>query len=404
MSTTNNDRREFSKNAGIAGEISNSVSTKAKLHLTAKDFKNVIPKEGEVIPGMAEQGKGIRHYVESEYAKARAVLVGNASELWIPDVDMWEYNNLLKGAPEELKDFMVKYGGTNLWESNPEIAQQMKSESDALAAAFRKHGVHVIRNETGSTPKELVDYNYAWSGQRQWTLFGQSASESFGHAFVSFWEVSNSCISELAHREAINEIMKNDKEAIWMSMPAHFPAADRKNLGPFLAPGDPIVLNKKVIIGIGVEDPSHINDPSKPRSSGDEYGAEILTRMLKPLGWETEIVYFNSNYTYHIDCMMAPLEEGLVAVYEEALITPLEEIEALKGWEVIKVSYEDFKQGACNNEPLGDQKLILPAGCDNLVSELEGRGWLCEQVPYNTIYSLTGSGIHCSTAGIWRQS
>jgi hypothetical protein len=41
-----------------------------------------------------------------------------------------------------------------------------------------------------------------------------------------------------------------------------------------------------LVLGIGVADPSHIKDPTKQRSSGDECGAEVLRRMLKPFGWE----------------------------------------------------------------------------------------------------------------------
>ena len=41
-----------------------------------------------------------------------------------------------------------------------------------------------------------------------------------------------------------------------------------------------------LVLGIGVADPSHIKDPTKQRSSGDEFGAEVLRRMLKPFGWE----------------------------------------------------------------------------------------------------------------------
>jgi hypothetical protein len=51
----------------------------------------------------------------------------------------------------------------------------MKSESDALVEAYRREGVHVIRNETGHTPQSLINYHTGWSGEPSMTLYGQSA-------------------------------------------------------------------------------------------------------------------------------------------------------------------------------------------------------------------------------------
>ena len=35
---------------------------------------------------------------------------------------------------------------------------------------------------------------------------------------------------------------------------------------------------------------------------------------------------------------------------------------------------------------------------------VEKRGWTCIEVPYETCYTTFGSGIHCSTASIWREA
>ena len=366
-------------------------------------IKKLAEETGELIPGMRAQGKGIKSYVETEYAPAKAVLVGNPSVIGCPNGETWEYANMFRHAPDEFKAYIKKYGGTNLWDTDPATAEKMAMESDALAAAYRKAGVHVIRNETGYTPEKLINYNRSWSEQMQFTLYGQSAAETFGHVFVSFWETSNSNISEIAHREAIIEMIENDPEAVWLTMPVHFPFVDRQQIGPFLAPGDPIVADKLAIIGIGVADPSHIKDRSKPRSSGDELGAEILSRMLKPYGWKTEIVYFNSKLTYHIDCLLTLLEEGLMAhpKGDDIFWTPLPK--EFDDWEVIEISMEDHWEGAENNEPLGNKRIVMPAGTKKFAKDLEKRGWECFEVPYSTIWHTFHSGIHCSTASIWRE-
>ena len=199
---------------------------------------------GELIPGMREQGKGIRMYCETDYAPLKACLVGNPSFIGCPNAETWEYANMFRHAPDEFKAYIKKHGGTNLWDTDPATAEKMAIESDALAAAYRKAGVRVIRNETGHTPEKLVNYNRSWSEQLQFTLYGQSAGEVFGNVFVSYWETSNSNISEITHREAIIEIIENDPEAVWLTMPVHFPFVDRPQIGPFMAPGDPIIFDK----------------------------------------------------------------------------------------------------------------------------------------------------------------
>jgi len=359
------------------------------------------PTEVELIPGVREQGKGLKCYVEADYAPLKACIVGNPSAIYLPNPDTWEYANILAKAPDEMKAYMRKHAGRNLKDSDPEMWEKMAKESDGLAEAYRKNGVRVIRNDTGHTPQELVDYTLSWSRQKQMTLFGQSAGEVFGHLFVGMHEVSNSFAQELTHREAMVEIMKNDPEAIMVSMPTLVPTPDYPQPGPYLSPGDPVIFDKKVVIGLGVKDPSDIKDPMKPRSSGNEFGAEMLRRLLKPFGWSVEVVYFDMKFTYHIDCLWGVLEEGLMAMPKGAMLSEMPEF--LKDWEILEVPYEEHKMGFSNNEPLGNKRLVMPAGCPTMVKTLEKRGWDCVEVPYETIYSTIGSGIHCSTASIWRE-
>ena len=272
----------------------------------------------------------------------------------------------------------------------------------ALAEAYRKNGVRVIRNESGSTPQELIDYTLSWSRQKQMTLFGQSAGEVFGHVFLCMHEVSNSYVQEITVREAMVEVMKNDPEAVFVSMPALVPTADYPQPGPFLSPGDPIIFDKKVLVGIGVADPLHIKDPMKPRSSGNEFGAEMLRRLLRPFGWTVDVVYFNTKFTYHIDALVAPLEEGLISMPKDCFWTPLPDW--LKDWEILETTWEDHAMGSTSFLPPSGKKLVLPAGTKKYAKDLEKRGWDLVEVPYENIYGIIGSGVHCSTCAIWRES
>lgn len=356
----------------------------------------------DLIPGVREQGKGLRVYVESDYAPLKACIVGNPSAINLPNPDTWEYANILSKVPEEKRAYMRKHAGRSLKESDPAMWEKMAMESNALAEAYRKNGVKVIRNESGSTPLELVDYTLSWSRQKQMTLFGQSAGETFGQVFVCMHEVSNSYAQELTVREAIVEVMKNDPEAVFVSMPALVPTADYPQPGPFVSPGDPLIFDKTVVVGIGVSDPSHIKDTLKPRSSANEFGAEMLRRLLRPFGWDVEVVYFNTKFTYHIDALVGVLEEGLMAMPKDCLFTPFPD--KFKDWEVMEVSLEDHDLGASNNEPLGSKRLVVPKGLKKFAKDMEKRNWELVEVPYEMIYTIIGSGIHCSTASIWRES
>ncbi len=408
-------RREFVKATGIGaaaiaagGGAMAPGEARAGGHESGGKMSKPIPgfdkphTDVDLIPGVREQGKGLRCYVESDYAPLKACIVGNPSAIYLPNPDTWEYANVLAKASDEMKGYMRKHAGRNLKESDPEMWEQMAMESDALADAYRKNGVRVIRNESGSTPQELVDYTLGWSRQKQMTLFGQSAGETFGNVFVCMHEVSNSYAQELTVREAIVEVMKSDPEAVFVSMPALAPTPDFPQPGPFLSPGDPLVFDKHVVVGLGVADPSHIKDTMKPRSSGNEFGAEMLRRLLKPFGWDVHVVYFDIKYGYHIDVIVSTLEEGLMAMPKDALLTPMPDF--LKDWEVMEVSYEDNKIGCNNNEPLGNKKLVVTSGTKQFGKDLEKRGWDLVEVPYQTIYETIGSGIHCSTASIWRES
>jgi len=349
------------------------------------------------VPGMREQGDGIKCYVESEYAPLKACMVGNPSSIIIPDLSTWEMNNMFAHSPDDVRAYLKQHGGQDMKEVDPGKYDQIVKESHALAETYRREGVKVIVNE-GETPREIVEYNTGWSRQRHLSIYGQSAFEVFGHCLVSLWEVSVS-FGELVHREAMVNIVENDPDAVWLTMPALYPTADKPQLIN-LTPGDPRIFPNTIVIGIGLPDPAHIGDFSKPRSSGNELGAEILRRMMKPFGWDVQVVYFNTHYAYHLDCVMAVLDEGLLAMPKDCLWTPLPE--QYRDWEVIEVSHEDVMNGACNNVPLGNKRLVLTEGTE-LARTLEKRGWTCIEVPYTTCYRTFGSGIHCSTASIWRE-
>lgn len=353
-----------------------------------------------------EQAKGIRCYMESEFAPLKACLAGDAETVYGPNPDTPEYVNMLgESMDEETLNYLRKIQNKNLKDVDPEMYEQWKYESDTLAKTLRKEGVRLIRNETGFVPNEILNFQTGWGGPMFLSLFGQSAFEVVGNCFISTWEVGVMRHIELLYRAATNEIMKNDPNAVWLTMPFPSPNSSKAINHPMLSPGDfRIMPNKIVIIGIGVSDASHISDLSKPRSSGDEYGVEILRRMLKPFGWRVETVYFDSRLTYHIDCLMMAIDEGVIGLPDDGkhgLWTALPK--EFENWEIVDVPVEELHMGVCNNEVIGNKRVLMTEGAKQTKREIEKLGYTPVEVPYSSIYEHTGSGIHCSLGKYWRE-
>lgn len=361
--------------------------------------------DAKIVKGMREQGKGIKLYGESEYAPLKAAIVGNPFGIYIPDVDKPEGAQMFKHHPKESLAYLRKHKNKNLRDVDPKMYDIMAKESNALADAYRQAGVHVIRHES-DLPDEIRDYSLGWSGMRQISIYGGTVGEVLGNIFIRAWEVSYSSAFDFLHREAMVEAFKNSPDAVWLEMPqlypnVTFPEGGANYPGPFTSIGDFRIFPKHLVLGIGVADPAHINDPTKQRSSGDEFGAEVLRRMLEPFGWKVSIVYFDSRMSYHVDCVMVPLEEGLLTMPKNALWTELPK--PYCDWEVIEMDLEDLKIGCGNSLSIGNKRLVMPQGSKKLAKDLDKRGWTPIEVPYKTLYTTFGSGIQCSTCSIWRE-
>ena len=359
------------------------------------------PPPKNVVPGMAEQGKGLKLYVESEYAPLKAAMTGNPSAVWIPNPDSPEMGNLCANETEEFRAWLREYKHRPIAEAHRPTYENMKKESNALAEALRREGVKLIRNETGHSPEGLVKYHTAWGGEPSQSLYGKSCGQVFGNNFVAMSEVTNSSMHEGTIREAIVEMFADHPETTWLTMPPIWPTTEYPNVGPFMAP-EHKVFKGTVVVGIGVTDPSHIDDLTKPRSATNELAAEVLRRMMEPHGWKVETIYFDSRFTYHIDCLVSLLDEGLMAYPKDSFWTEFPE--EFRDWEVIDVPIEDHKKGAENNVVLGDKRLVIVEGTTGFKKQLEDRGWRLIEVPYSTIWGRFHSGPLCSTFAFWRES
>ena len=353
----------------------------------------------EVILGMQKQGEGIKLHVDAEFAPLKAAVVGNSAGVQVANPDTWEMQNLFKHSSDILKKLVAEHAGKNLKDADPAMYDRVVAESSGLADTLRRNGVKVVRYNQDTLPDNLQNYNYSWSKQKQMTMLGQGGGDVVGTCLVSVWEITVNSIQEIMVRDAINEIMLSNPDAVWLTMPVMFPDVERRPVGPFSC-ADWLVFEKTVYVGLGVEDPAHIKDTTVPRSANDEYTTETMRRLLKPYGWDVKPWYFSSKHSYHIDCVVKPLERGLM-IFPEGGVWHLPD--EIKDWEVIDVDPVEQAKGACNCLVLDRKKVVLVKGCPKLVRDLEKRNFDVIEIDYETIWNLTGSGIHCSVMHLWRE-
>lgn len=162
------------------------------------------------------------------------------------------------------------------------------------------------------------------------------------------------------------------------------------------------VSSKVVLAGFGVQDPSHIGDLSKPRTAGDELGAEVLRRMLRPYGWTVENMYFDSRVGYHWDCILGIYAEGVIGLPRQAVFTDLPF--RFHDWDIIDLELDEIARGAANTVPLADNRVLIPPNCPLLAEELTKRDITPVEVDrYDIIFANYGSGLHCSMVSLWRE-
>ncbi|CAB1081360.1 hypothetical protein D1AOALGA4SA_9013 [Olavius algarvensis Delta 1 endosymbiont] len=368
---------------------------------------NTVSTAEEYVPGIREQAKGIKINSESLFRPLKACITGTPDQIYLPDPDrIVAMGNLLKGnSDENLLNYLRKHADKNLKDADPEMYEKCRADSDALAKAYRDHGVKVIRNESGIVPEELIEWQTGWGGPKYLSLFASGAGEVLGNIFVNTHEIFPN-FTELAHRDAFREIFKNDPDAVWLTMPQLYPSSVHPTCWPYTSPADFRVFPDKLcFICIGVAEESHIHDRSQPRSSGEEEGFEILRRMLKPYGWRLVPLYFNSKYTYHIDCGIGPVAEGVIGIPTGGPGPFLWQglPDELKDWEVIDVPWEDHKELACNCVVVDEKKVVIPEKAVNFAEEIAKRGYEPVPVPYHNITEMTGSGIQCSTMILERE-
>jgi len=355
-----------------------------------------------MIAGLREQAKGQKVYVEHEFARLKGVILGNPESMYLPDPFHPCWYTSLRSLPRDRLLWLAANRGKHVRDAAPQLWECIVNGLETLAGIYRQAGVHVIQN-TEPPPAEIINYTAGWLGEygKHWAFDAQAFGAVFGNVIVNFRDIQPSirykCIEYV---EAAMGLVANDPNAIWLAMPDPLPLATA--FGAALSPSDIRIFPEKlVIVAHGVFDKAHITDPSKPRSSGNELGAEVLRRILAPFGWRVEQIYFDASYGPHIDTLMPVISEGLIAINKDVLLTELPK--ELRNWEQINIERDEYMMGAGNSVPLTNDVHAITAGAKQYIREVEKRGIDVIPVPFGEVYNATGSGMHCATFSYWRE-
>ena len=362
---------------------------------------------------MTPQFKGVRAHVDHASARARAIFLGDPNCWIIPDPDIPEMAQLLADSGGNKIDMWRENKGGYLKDVDPELFGKLKEESDGLAKAYRDAGVHIIRNNHCEYPQGIINFNEGWKGPQFLSAFLGQAYHVFGDILFYSWETAPCRITEYAFRQGTMELFEASPDLMYYGMP--FPEPNIAINGPgtvALCPADIRQMpNKHILFGFGVNDASVIPRTYDHRtadglcSSGNPVGAEMAMRFFRSQGYTSEIFFYDSRITYHFDCLMMNIKEGMVGLPD----VPGYGIwggklpKCIEDWEILPIPMEDIHRGAANAAPIGDGRVILNGACTKTIDRMEKMGLEPIPVPYDTHYQLIGSNIDCTDGHLWRE-
>ncbi|WP_095506939.1 hypothetical protein [Paraferrimonas sedimenticola] len=367
---------------------------------------------------LTPQFEGQRAFVEHGFARYRTAYVGDPQAVYVPDPDVGEMDAMTgDSCSDDVRDFWRKHKDQNLRDVAPELWEEMAQESDGLAKALRDCGVKVIRNEECEYPEGIINNNDAWRGPKFCSIYGgPTYGRIIENYFMQIWECGPVRQYEFAMRNGTMELFKATPELQYRSMPYPEPDVNMRGVGNLAGVDNAapkLFPNKQILFGWGLPDASLIpaaydektcNDHT---SAGNPMGGKfMMERIMQEAGFTSEEVFFDSNLTYHFDCVMMMIQEGLVGLPDTENFGLLQEQlpECLKDYEIMPIPLEDIARGASNAPTIGDGRILIDNRCTETMKRLEARGIEPVPVKYSTLWDTFNSGMDCSDAEIWREN
>jgi len=313
--------------------------------------------------------------VHHEWGKLHEVVIGIS-----PAEDFVVFHEISqRWLLPEGEAFSRKHKGQRLIDVDPEKAQRIDRQVEALAELVARQGVKVHRPERLQGEERTF---LAPNGEGA-QLFARDGVIVIGHHAI---EGSLRLKCRQRERYGLRPVIQQAVArhgAQWSSVPLGSPACVD---GPFLEGGDTLLNGHEIYVGMS-------------GCASDMAGIDWLQALLGER-YRVIPVALRSN-VLHLDCALALIRPGLVVYCPEKLIDGLPM--ALRGWDAVTVSTDEANKLATNGLILEEGRIIVDADNQRVIEELRKRRMDVIPLPFDGPIS-TGGGLRCAHHPLWRES
>lgn len=316
----------------------------------------------------------MRFGAHHEWGKLREVVIGiSPAEEFVVF-----HEESMRWLPEAELERSRKYAGRRLIDVDPEWAQRLERQVDALAELVAREGVTVHRPERlKGTERAFLAPN--GEGMQ---LFPRDAMIVVGeHVIDSSLRLLCRQRERYGLRPHIQRLV--GQGARWSSVPLGSPACVD---GPFLEGGDTLLNGYEVYVGMS-------------GCASDMAGIDWLQALLGAR-YRVIPVALRSNVR-HLDCALGLVKPGLLIWCPEKLIDGLPR--TLRAWDAITVSKDEANKLATNGLILEEGRMIVDADNTRVIDELRKRKVDVIPLPFDGPIRV-GGGLRCAHHPLWRES
>ena len=307
------------------------------------------------------------------------MVVGTPEGTMIP-----RYEPIFENATDpQLRKIMKEHGGELLKDVMPDFYAALGEESEALADAYRSHGVKV------HIPRPVAPDELAYS-------FGSGSSNLF--PCDVFW-----CVGRNVMESSWRKMYVRPTRWSVRDLYRHYVDSDpsvRLHACPMPAPGlgdYHFECSDILLVGDGnviLAYDSH-NKSSNPR------GCEWARRILEADGFKVTVIELADTGIIHLYAVICIIGPGVAIACEDAFpgrVLP----DPIRDWDVIWCSLEEAKATAPCAVNIDRNTVILPRGAPRVCRAVSDLGFDVIDLEFSA-HAMAGGGIRCTTGVIHRE-
>ncbi|GAL30485.1 hypothetical protein JCM19239_4155 [Vibrio variabilis] len=352
------------------------------------------------------RGQGIKVYEEHCSAKLRACLVGDPFSVFYPKMTV-EMQALLADNSPDLIEEWGKNANKAIRDVNPELYDGIVSDIADRDEKYQKAGVKIIRNTVGWYPDEIINFNQVEQGTKYLSIYNGAVWQMARNALLITQCAGPTKPAEPAARAATIALMEEDPDAFMAPFinrepnPTSAMGLAGLDLCDFRQMPD-----KTILFNYGAPSEAaiaQVNQNGQGAPAGWPRGRDLYMRLLSELGYKCETMWFDSNLTYHQDCFMMNIEEGVIGLPDDGKNGMWGELpDFLKDYEIIPLPIEDIARGVANSSTLGDGRIFIDSSCTKTMDILEKRGYELSQSTTRTAgkHSTVDWIVQTRTSGV----